>query len=1112
MYGVTAQYRLLGPLEVLRDGAPVDVGGPKQRAVLARLLLDAGRVVSTDALVDAVWGENQPPSVLSSLQANISNLRRLLRDEDRATTPIARRAPGYAIDVAAGEVDVAVFGELAEAAQAAADQADWPATVAAAERALALWRGPLLPELADEQWVAVPAAALQERRVACTHALIAGLLGTGRVPAAVRRSGQLFADAPLDERTCWLHMIALYRSGRPAEALAAHRGYAERLADELGLDVGPALRDLQGEILRQNPALLHWPAAAPPGAGARATPAVVEPERADPAAPDRSAAPASDAALLVGRQRELAIVDDVLSGPLGGAGRGWLVLTGVAGIGKSRLADEAARRFEQGGGRVCRAGCPDDDGVPSWWPIRQLLRRLADDPADILAPPDGVEADAARFVAYERVQQALAAAARPQPLLLLVEDVHWADTESLRFLTNLADTASVPGLALVLTVREPVQRPQVARLLSSVARRPEARQLEVPPLSPPEVADLAARISGRALDARAAGQLAQRTGGNPFFVGEYARLPEADRAGGQVPVAVRSVLSRRLATLDPAVLQVLRAAAVLGDTLDIEMLATVTRLDRDELADLLDDAADEHVIVPSRATGAYTFAHALLRDEVTAGLSGPRRQRLHLRAAEALGADAGGERLARRAAHLVAALPLADAAGVFATCRAAALDAEHRSDSDTAALWWRHAVQTLDLLPDAEGIDRDELVIAQVAALARAGRGQTLLDVIDAALVDAVRRGRLDSAGRLAASLLRTCGSWPWAVYGDDPAPLLARLAGLETLAHGNPGAQARILAALAVGSCYDPDGSVPDRLSARAITLAESSEDPDVLADALLGRAMTFSGVAERAKESIALVERLMALPHRLAPMDDVIGHGLLYLATMAEGQPAAAEHVRLATLGSDVLRLPASRVQSRWAQASLVLWQGDDPAQAAALYDRAIEMHRKIELYESGIRDIASMSVAWELDRLDEAADLGSDNEDLRTWVTAVLAAARRDPGAAALVAGEVGKIRPASWTTHGRLTMLAHAVADLELRDLAGGLVDRLTPIAHCLANIGQVGVVGPVGLALARLHLLGGDTDAARECASVALEVCERTGGERSARRCRAFLAELDARAA
>lgn len=1011
-------YRLFGSIEVVRDGRPVQLGGPKQRAVLAALLLDAGRVVSVDRLASAVWGDEHPPSMLSSLHAHISNLRRLLRDDERATSPIVRRTPGYLAEVPPDDLDLRLFERECDQAQAAADAGDWPDAVAAADRAATLRRGPLLAEFGDEPWVRGVANAVDERWAQCERSAVVGLLGSGRITAAVLRSRQLVHDAPLAERACHLHMIALYRAGRAAEALDAFRDHARRLADELGLEASPALRDLQGAILRQDPALDSWPAsprtagraapttpAAPTGpantptgpantaaAANPANPIAVNPiavGAARPAAPTTMAGsgasegegtPGVRYGELVGRVREIAVLDSVLSEAMTGPVR-WVVLTGPAGIGKSRLAEEAAAGWHRAGGAVSRTGCPDDDAVPPWWPVRQLLRDLGADPDDLLTPPSGADADAARFVVYGRVLDALSEAVRTRPLLVVAEDVHWADTASLRLLTHLADAGACPGLALVVTARDVTGRPELDRLLAAAARRHGSRRLAVPPLTEGEVSELVNRISGQAIDDAEAAELADRTSGNPFFVCEYARLPAEDRAGGKVPVAVRSVLGQRLAVLDPAVLQVLRAAAVIGDVLDIDLLGKVTRLDRDELADLLDEASDEHVIVQAAGTGRYMFAHALLRDEVVAGISSLRRQRLHLRVAEALGpvdggpgsggsgggSSGGGEALSRRAAHLAAAWPLAESADVFDACRAAALYAERRWQSEAAAHWWGQALDVLDRSAGDLDIDRDEVLVARVSALARAGRGQTVLDVVDAGLLDAVRRGRLDSAGRLAAALLRTSGSWPWAVYGDDPAPLLARLAGLETLVAADPAAHVRVLAALAVGSAYDPDGSVPDLLSRRAIELAERIGDDEALADALLSRALVFSGIAERAAESVELLNRLATVPHASAQIDEVIAHGLLYLAKTELGDPGSAEHVRLGALGSDLLRLPASRVQFRWAQGSLALWRDDDLSTAEEIYHHAFALHRETELYESGAYHLALLALWWEQGRLD-------------------------------------------------------------------------------------------------------------------------------------------------
>ena len=1109
--GVTF-FRLLGPVEVQIDGRTVELGGPKQRAVLARLLLDAGRVVSTDQLLDAVWGEDQPPSVLGSLQNYISNLRRLLRDDELAISPIVRQAPGYLIDVSAQDLDVGQFQAHSESGHAALSRSEWTEASEQCELALALWRGPPLVEHGDEEWVRVAAAALQERRAGCEQDLVTALLGSDRVTSAVTLASRLRAEQPLSERVCWLYMIALYRAGRQADALAAFGQHTEAMRDELGLDGGAALGELQGAILRQDPDLAHWPA--PSAAGS----APLAPEALRPGHPqfERAGSPAEavgdrDAAAgLVGRGQELDSIDAVLNAPREN-GPAWIVLTGVAGIGKSRLAAAAAARWIQRGDRLCRTSCPDDDGVPPWWPIRQLLNTLNVDLDSFLLAQTGVDVDAARFAVYEYVLRQLADAARHEPLLLLIDDIQWADDATLKFLTYLAETPGPPNLAIMLTVRDEVGGNAVARLLGAVSRSDGSRQLALSPLSRSDIVMLADHISGQSVDPSEVDELVHLTSGNPFFVCEYARLPAAARRSGAAPVAIRSLLARRLDGLDPAVLEVLRAAALIGDSLDVPLLRRVTQLELDDLADLLDQAADEHIVVAATGSGTYTFAHALLRQEVTAGLPNLRRQRLHKRIADAITPGTDGDRLAQRATHLLEALPLVDAAEVFEACRAVARAADAHWYSDSAATWWGRALEVYDQMDQTDsdaGIDRDELVLAQVAALARAGRGQTVLDVVEAAVLDAVRNSRISSAGRLAATMLRTSGSWPWAVYGSDPSLLLARLEGIEPLVRHDAAAHARVLATLAVGSCYDPDPAVPDQLSARAITLAEELKDDDVLADAILARALTFAGVASRSRESIALLTRLSALPHQMSQIDDVLTHSLLSMPTLTLADTtAAAEHVRLGAVGSDLLRLPVARAQLRWAEGTLEQWRGQDLTAVESLYDHAYFLHQQTELYTGGVHDVAILALRWEQGRLSEAADLGSGNVGLAAWVGAVVSAARNDHNADELIAAEIARVEPPVWTTLGRLVMLAHATADRGLSEQATVLLGRLQPFVDCIANIGQVGVVGPVALALARLSALLGDVAAAGLHLEVAGNITRRTHAASADLRCRLFALQL-----
>src|SRR5690606_37471423 len=221
-------------------------------------------------------------------------------------------------------------------------------------------------------------------------------------------------------------------------------------------------------------------------------------------------------------------------------------------------------------------------------------------------------------------------------LTVVLDDIQWADPTSLRCLLYLVGALHKRGVWFVCTLRDSETTPGVQRFVDAVLHGEGNRHIDVPALAEPEVAALAGHVSGAPLGADEARLLAERTGGNPLFVSEYARLPRDERLDGGIPMAVRSVLARRLAAVEPAVLQVLRVAAVVGATIEMDILAGATRLDPDTLADYLDDAADERIIVADPGLRGYAFAHGLLRDEVLAAIPALRRQRMHARVAEVL--------------------------------------------------------------------------------------------------------------------------------------------------------------------------------------------------------------------------------------------------------------------------------------------------------------------------------------------------------------------------------------------------------------------------------------------------------------------------------------------
>lgn len=260
------EFRILGPLEVAGASGLLSLGGPKQRALLGMLLLEAGAVVSTDRLLAALWGEEPPESALNVVQGHVRDLRRLIGRE-----AVLTRAPGYVLAADVEAVDARRFERLArEGRQRLASD---PAAAAQVLRgALALWRGPVL---ADVTYPGVESAIdrLKELRTDVTEDRIEADLALGRHAELVGELRALVAQHPSRERLTAQLMLALYRAGRQEEALAAYRSVEHRLREELGIDPSPELKRLERSILCQEASLLVAPAAAD---AAPAPPAAVD--------------------------------------------------------------------------------------------------------------------------------------------------------------------------------------------------------------------------------------------------------------------------------------------------------------------------------------------------------------------------------------------------------------------------------------------------------------------------------------------------------------------------------------------------------------------------------------------------------------------------------------------------------------------------------------------------------------------------------------------------------------------------------------------------------------------------------------------------------------------
>lgn len=248
------EFRLLGAFEVVARGQMMKLGSMRLRLVLAMLALAGGRVVSADSLAEELWGGDPPADVANGLQSFVSRARRVLASA-RAEVTVAARGNGYALEVTRSAVDAHRFSELARRGRELNVVGDAAGAVALLQEALALWRGPALTEFADRAFAASEATRLQEERLDATEALADALLAVGNPAAAAALLEQLVAEEPFREGAWARLMMALYRLGRAADALRAYATVRRALAEELGLEPGAQLRELEHLILTQDPQL-----------------------------------------------------------------------------------------------------------------------------------------------------------------------------------------------------------------------------------------------------------------------------------------------------------------------------------------------------------------------------------------------------------------------------------------------------------------------------------------------------------------------------------------------------------------------------------------------------------------------------------------------------------------------------------------------------------------------------------------------------------------------------------------------------------------------------------------------------------------------------------------
>ncbi|MFE4251666.1 BTAD domain-containing putative transcriptional regulator [Streptomyces sp. NPDC056910] len=414
------RFGVLGPLTVWDgDGDPVAVPEVKVRALLAALLVHEGRPVSADRLIDGLWGDDLPGNPANALQAKVSQLRKAL-GRDR----VVRQAPGYRLrlDEAGDEVDADRFLSLVDRAKSAAGARERSELLT---EALELWRGPAYADFADEEFVRTAAQRLTEQRLAVREERAEALLESGDLTLLTGELTDLIARHPLRERLRAVQLRALYLTGRQSEALGSYAELRGRLADELGLNPSPELAALHEAILRQDPAL-----APPPAAPAGAAPPPSERPRSNLPAPLTA---------LVGRERSLAAIGQLL------ATERLVTLTGPGGVGKTRLAVEAARRTPDAPDGVWLVELAGERGSVA--DLAQVVSAALGLRDDALSGPPGQGAAAGP-------EQRLATALRDRRTLLVLDNCEQVVDSVARLAETLLGRA--PHLRILATTQEPL--------------------------------------------------------------------------------------------------------------------------------------------------------------------------------------------------------------------------------------------------------------------------------------------------------------------------------------------------------------------------------------------------------------------------------------------------------------------------------------------------------------------------------------------------------------------------------------------------------------------------------------------------------------------------------
>ena len=1094
-------FSVLGGLAATLDGTPVELGGPKQRLVLALLLLAEGEALDAERLIDGVWGERVPERAEASLQAYVSNLRKVLepdRAPRQAASVVVTRPGGYAVAIDRAQLDLTRFVDLVTSGTEHQRRGRPAEANAELSEAISIWR-PLLPEFADVAAIEPSDRHAASLQVEARAHLFAARLDLGESSSLVADVRAALDDTPLDERLWEQLALALYRSGRQSEALRALSDARRLLSEEVGVDSGPALKALESDLLDHSPSLL-WVPVEPvePSTSAAATAAAMTPPGIEPAP-------------FVGRERELGLLTDAVRRAVRGEGTS-ILIRGEPGIGKTRLAEElveAARPFEPA---VAWARCPESAATSPFFAVTEVASQLAEQ--GVLARSDAlglddVGEDGDHLAIYRRATELLRSMTRPAVVVL--DDLQWADAGTLRLVEFIAGELRSLPLALVVTTRPTVaDSPEpLVDCLGELARAAHVVRIDLGGLGLDAVSDWLDRRTAGAAGPGLAELVHDRSGGNPFFAQELVellvgedRLDDLDAT--RVPAAVSGVVRRRVGRLPADSQRLLSVASVVGRTFDLDVVARVAESDLGEVLESLDAPVEAGLVAPDPAVPTrFRFSHALVAEALETELAPSRRARLHAATAEALSAlrvAALEVHLAELAHHALAGAIAGSASDAVRWSTLAAERAEQRHAPEDAAAHYERALGVVDLAFPGEPAARLDLLRSLGRAWAAAGAEERAQSVLADAIEVAEQLDDLDAMVASALAMVHPT-LWQPGEYGGANDRLVAVVD--RVLARlgpgGDPGARALLSGFRANLSYYVTPPAELDERSAAAVQLARTTGDDDLLARVLVQRLQSI-WFAPNSAQQLELAEEVLQLVRR-AGLDAQLQavaelQRLCARYQLGEYDPADLEHVEalIRSKGSPIQVLEidafsAARLacEGRYAEAERVA------ADAEELFRRTARRSDAAVLFGSKLMSLLDRGMFDEIVAMTAAVTETSFVQSSTEMMAFVLLEFGMPDEARAAI-GSVGSLPDLPYDWMWLSTTCNAAMVRAELGDEAAcvELYEQLAPYSGQVWIIGSVPVCGCVDLPLGRLAATLGRADDALRHLETAIEVDGRMG--------------------